>query len=668
MTEHRPTEAASANRDLPLQTRLATTAPASAVAEARTVEVTWSTGAAVRRYDWWKDRQYEEVLSLAAGDVDLARLNGGAPLLNAHGTYELADQIGVVERAWLQDGEGRALVRFSPREDVTPIWEDVRAGILRNISVGYQVRKYEIVEEDGKLPVYRAVDWLPMEISMVPVPADAGAQTRAAGAKNHPAQGRTYPCEFVPQTRGQSTEYDMSDKNKPTADPSAETTSAADKPAAPETRAAPDAAAIRAEVTARITGIHELCRQHGVPADRESDMVARNLTVEQAGLEILRGLAAKSDATQERSRTHIVRDEGDSLRDGIEEALLHRYKPDDFKLTDKGREFRGLSLMEIGADFHSRAGVKLRGLDKMERAGVFLGLTRAGGMLGTTDFPNILANIATKTLRKGFELAPSSWRNYCSVGTLPDFKSATRVALGEAPQLLKVLPSGEITRGAIGEAAESIALSTYARIIAINRQTIVNDDLQAFTRVPSLYGFAAADLISTTVVAILTANAAMADTVALFHTTHANIGAAAPTIGDAGLAEMKLAMRVQKGLDAVQIVGVPAKGLIVPAALENTAKKYLVSLTSPTQPSEVNTHFNTLTLSVEPKLDAASATKWYGHADPNQMDTIEVAFLEGQEGPFVETRMGFEVDGVEIKCRQDVGAKAIEYRGLWASA
>ena len=67
----------------------------------------------------------------------------------------------------------------------------------------------------------------------------------------------------------------------------------------------------------------------------------------------------------------------------------------------------------------------------------------------------------------------------------------------------------------------------------------------------------------------------------------------------------------------------------------------------------------------EPRLDAASATAWYLAASPNQIDTIEYAYLEGQQGAYIETRNGFDVDGVEIKCRLDFGAKAIDWRGLY---
>lgn len=152
-------------------------APSTINVEERTVELVWSTGAQVQRSSW--DRgSYIEELSMAPGHVRLDRLNKGAPLLDSHDAFSLRSQIGVVERAWVTGNEGRALVKFSKRPEVEPIWDDVKAGIYRNVSVGYKVHKTER-DESGPVPIERAVDWEPYELSLVPIPADAGAQVRS---------------------------------------------------------------------------------------------------------------------------------------------------------------------------------------------------------------------------------------------------------------------------------------------------------------------------------------------------------------------------------------------------------------------------------------------------------------------------------------------------------
>src|SRR5574338_562137 len=177
MRQEEPVTTEETTVDLPLQTRAdVRLQPDTIDPEARSVEVVWSTGAMVRRTDLWTGKRYDEVLSLDPRHVDLTRLNNGAPLLNTHGAFDLANVLGVVERAWIARNndsyEGRATVRFSAREEVEPLWRDVRAGIIRNVSVGYVVCAYEVTEQDGQVPVWRAIDWQPVELSAVPVGAD----------------------------------------------------------------------------------------------------------------------------------------------------------------------------------------------------------------------------------------------------------------------------------------------------------------------------------------------------------------------------------------------------------------------------------------------------------------------------------------------------------------
>ncbi len=169
----------SKTHETPMLSLRAAVREGSVDVEQRTVELTWTTGSKGRRWSW-DIGSYMEELEVSSKALRLDRLNNGAPFLNAHSSYELSDVIGVVEKAWLEGEEGRALVRFSRREDVEGIFRDVQDGILRNISVGYAVHRYEVVEEeDDKLPTYRAVDWEPLELSLVPIGFDDGAKIRS---------------------------------------------------------------------------------------------------------------------------------------------------------------------------------------------------------------------------------------------------------------------------------------------------------------------------------------------------------------------------------------------------------------------------------------------------------------------------------------------------------
>jgi phage head maturation protease len=180
--------------ELPRQLRAAEVRAQSFDENANTIDVVWTTGATVRRYDWLAGA-YDEVLEVGEGNVRLERLNAGAPLLNSHNACDLDDVIGSVVpgSARMEAGLGVATVQLSRSEDDASVVQKIRDGIIRNISAGYIIHAVEKLErDDGSAPVWRVTDWEPVEISAVPVPADPGAQIRSAV---DPAKGDAlHPC------------------------------------------------------------------------------------------------------------------------------------------------------------------------------------------------------------------------------------------------------------------------------------------------------------------------------------------------------------------------------------------------------------------------------------------------------------------------------------------
>lgn len=158
--------------------RLPVTTPSSVDEKTRTARLTWSTGAPVQRFG------FVEVLSMSSGAVDLSRLIG-APFLNAHRQQSILDQLGVVIDAGIADGVGWAVVKVSDRPDVEPIWRDIVAGILRNVSVGYSVQAWHESHDPTSGEIIRtATAWTPQEISIVPIAADPGASIRQKEVTN----------------------------------------------------------------------------------------------------------------------------------------------------------------------------------------------------------------------------------------------------------------------------------------------------------------------------------------------------------------------------------------------------------------------------------------------------------------------------------------------------
>jgi hypothetical protein len=230
----------------------------------------------------------------------------------------------------------------------------------------------------------------------------------------------------------------------------------------------------------------------------------------------------------------------------------------------------------------------------------------------------------------------------------------------------KVNEGGEYKRGPLGEGKESYRVETYGKIISISRQVLVNDDLNAFTRIPQLFGVAAANLESDVVWGIINSNPNMGDGVTLFHANHKNLAAAGAVISVASLGVARKTMAVQTGIDGLTTLNVRPAFILVPAALEVTAEQLLAVNMIPAKSTDVVPQsLRTLTVIAEPRLDATSSTAWFLSANPGQIDTIEYAYLDGQNGVYIETRVGFDVDGVEIKARLDFGAKAIDWRGMY---
>lgn len=667
--------------DLPLIVRAAQVIVEEGGEEDRIAEVVWSTGSR-RTVSSWFSNDYEEELELDAGAVRLERLNAGAPLLNSHNAYDLDRVIGVVVEgsAKIERGQGTAQVRFSNRPEVDSIWQDVKDGILRNLSVGYKVHEYHIEKREGQMELWRAVDWEPMEISVVAIGADSGAQFRS----DQEQKGATFPCivrrsDAPPETARAAMEQVMPPKiaNEVAQEQRGATPPATTPPGAPATPPAPEqrgaapvnADEIRSQERSRISQIATLCARHGVAQSVADQLITDGSSLDAARSAILDALAGESDQNGRRSEPIAATARGTDqramqYREAMTTAILHKLDPRT-ELTEEAREFRGMRLFDMARESVERSGVSTRGMHTMDVAAHALGLRAGVGYHSTSDFPTILGNVANRTLRSAYAAFPKTFEKWARRGTISDFRPITRVAVSGAPELKKVLEGAEFTYGTMGATAEVIQLATYGRIIAITRQALINDDMDALSRIPAAFGARAAQLEGDIVYAILMENPNMADGQPLFHASHGNLGTAA-TINETSVAAALKAFTQMKGVDGSAIRLLP-RYLIVPAAgprlLE--AQKLLASVTAG-KTADVNPFAGAFEIVTDPRLIPTSGQDpWFLAADAAMIDTVEYAYLEGQEGVYTETRNGFEVDGTEVKARHDFTAKAIDWRGLY---
>jgi phage head maturation protease len=663
---------------MPALNRAATLVPTTFNEADNSIDVVWTTGVSVRRYDWWNDTPYDEELVVTPEACDMSRFDAGTvQVLDNHQVYGGVNAIiGIAVRGSIENGEGSATLRLSTRPEMAGIVNDIKAGVIRSISFGYRVNKYEITRAidrtDGvNVPLYRAVSWQPNEISFVTVPADADASTRGAPQGGH-------PCEFITRAPAHqlSQESPMSKEGtQPGAPNNAPNDPARGAPAAPAPApVANDVAAQAAQEAAiRAADITELCARHNV-GNLAAGLIRNQSTLDQTRAAILdeRARLDASGGGNRNVRIETVSDEHQTRLDGIAEAILHRVDARS-KLSDNGRQYRGFSMLELGRDLLEAGGVNTRGMDRLTLATRML-QHRSGGMMTTSDFANLFANVANKRLRNAYEENPGTYQMWARrAPNAPDFKSINVVQLSGAPDLLQTNEHGEFKYGSMSDGAENYKVLTYGRIVPLSRQAIINDDLRGFDRLVAAFGGSAARLENRMVYAQLTANANLSDGLALFEAgAHKNLSSGGGSaLQFSALTAARAAMRVQKGMQGEELNLAPSY-LIVPASLEQTAYQLTSSNYVPAKQADVNEFRaggrTSLEPIIEPVLDGVSATAWYLASNSGQVDTIEYCYLDGAEGPVIETDVGFEVDGLSYKCRLDFAAKAIDYRGLYKAA
>lgn len=587
-----------------LITRALPLRPESIDPEKRTVEVIFSTGASVRRFDM--NGPFEERLSMDPKAAHVDQL-AGAPLLNAHRRYDLANVIGVVEAASMDGKRGVAKVRFSERAEVEPIWRDVQSGILRQVSIGYAIHKAEETRgEDGRR-IRTATDYTIGEISLVPISADPGAHVREGG--------------------------DMPDDVK-TPDP-------------PET-------ATRAEPEK----VREMAKIAGVADAVADDLIEREASEDCARKAIFDAMAERSGPDLQTEQTVIeIGASGDdpNVRNRwMGEALFARVAPT-HELSAPARQFANLSLVDIARETLRQRGVPMTGMPMAEI------VTRA--LHTSSDFSVILGDTVGRTMRQAYDAAPSGVKRMARQTTARDFRAKTRVQLGEAPTLEKVNEHGEFTRGTMADAKEAYAIDTFGRVVGITRKALINDDLGAFTPLSTTLGRAAAEFEAQFLVDLLEKNSGAGPTMddgdPVFHANHKNLAASGAAINSTPLGDARLAMRKQTGLSG-QLINVVPRYILVPAELENTVEQALSAI-YPTTIADVNPFAERLMPIVEPRL--ADPDAWYVVSDT--VEGLEYAYLEGAPGPQTESRSGFDVDGVEIKVRLDFGAGFVDWRAWY---
>jgi len=315
------------------------------------------------------------------------------------------------------------------------------------------------------------------------------------------------------------------------------------------------------------------------------------------------------------------------------------------------------------------ASMRLHDMAQLSAGGEYVRGRRAasmwGGAMGTDDFGAALAIASNKVLLMAYEASESQIKKASRQIAAPDFRPINSVRVSGGIELGKVLENGEITHGQITDAGEAFVIETYAKLFALTRQAIVNDETGAFEQSATMFGQGAALTEARIFAGLLEMNngdgPVMSDGANLFDAAHGNLASSGGALSITTLSAARTAMRRQKGL-AGEAIRVDPAMLIVPPELETVAEQ-LVAEIAATTTDESNPFSSKLTVLADAHLTDPGA--WYVAALPGRPEGLQHAYLDGATGPQIFTREGFEVDASEFKVRLDFGAGFVDHRAWY---
>lgn len=647
--------------DLPLMSR---SAPVGSVdADARTLDVVFSTGSTVRRtraIGFDARIPYDETIIVSADAVNMERLNAGAPVLDSHENWTTLSQIGVVERAWIDGANAMARVRF-PQEGIDPsadrLFALVSDGIVRNVSVGYSQDVVRIIAAEKRDDVERRIveRWTPYEISFVTIPADVGAQVRSEDARQDGT--RLSPAVIIstsPKTRTKENGMPVASEIMPAAP-------AVTDPVTSPLPAGPDLSAER-QRSAEIT---DLATRHNLDAALMQRGIREGMTVEQFRAHAFDALAAQQPFA---SHIRVERDETETRRAAMEESLALRLGASG-QPSEAARGYMDMSFVELAAE---RLGLRRFGSSYAAREEVL-----RSAMHTTSDFPILLENAVNRSLASSYQLALPTYREIAVREDFNDFRPHTTVSVGDFPLLQTISEAGDIKFGTVGEKKESVAVIPYAVGLSFTRQMMLNDSLSGLAAVIARYGQSVALFEEKTAYAVKSLNSGDGPTLLegaapMFTTGRTNKAGTATAITIAAVGLGRQAMRGYKSIPSGApgdtgnelLFNAPAIILVGPAK-ETEAEQFVSTQIVPSARAEVNVFQGRLRPVVTPLI---SGNSWELYTDKSVRANFRWGLLNGYNVPRVRIDNPFGVQGTQMSVEHDFGFGAIDWRAGYRNA
>ncbi|MCL4199654.1 MAG: hypothetical protein KJZ69_19325 [Phycisphaerales bacterium] len=418
--------------------------------------------------------------------------------------------------------------------------------------------------------------------------------------------------------------------------------------------------------TSRISAVRRLCA--GQHDEIEAKAIREGWDSTRTELEILRANRPKAPAIHihDQNVSTQVLEAACMLTAGLDEPEKHCQEQ---ALDLAAKRFRGgIGLQELLLEAAWANGYSGRNFRDSRNVLKFAFNPGIEAGLSTIDIGGILSNVANKFLLEGFFSVERTWRNITAIRNVSDFKTVTSYRLVGKDQYEIVAPGGELKHGSLGEEQYTNKADTYGLLLAIDRRDIINDDLGAITTVPRKLGRGSGLKINDVFWTIFLANSDF------FKVGNKNFISGADTaLTIDGLTKAEVAFMDQVDGDGKPI-GIMPSIMLVPTALSAIGTQLFKSMelrdtTASTKYPVSNPHQGKFRVEVSRYLSNAqytgnSSKAWYLLADAADLPVIEVAFLNGQESPTIETaEADFNVLGIQMRGYHDFGCALQDPRG-----
>lgn len=663
--------------------------------------------------DWWTGRRVDEQLSLDPAHVRLERINNGAPFLILHRGRDEKAQIGkFIEGGVRIEGEpgsrqllGDVIFSNNLDEDGERHVADIEDGIRRNVSVGWREHETIVTERAAGPDHHFVVDWEPMEGSSVPMGADDGAVTRGAEPQNFPPKRRKRAMGDENKTKGAeptgAARY-TAEELEELANKRAEKIAAEKaKKLAKQQRAAEKARAAKIKRLGTVLRLSEDDVNGWLDeTDEDGELVPYDTIQERAfekaakreekpenqtrsGVSVEAGSYDEADIRGLRMMGYLLCHRGGFSQARVKKAIKSNgekgrrfvapnFDVDGFDFMRESRDYMAHNMLALARAALEADGFSTRGMGPGQIADAALGYMYGRGLNTTSSFPLLLAETLNTSVRIGFEEVPLTFQRWSTRTTSQDFRTKYTVTMGETQELEELGEKGEYATSTMKETREGYKLVSYGRIFGMTRELIINDRLSGITRIPRKLGSSANRKMRAVTYGVLTDNNNLSDATPLFDASRGNVAGSPAVPSVASIDEMRVRMSTRTGLETGVTTPHMLKHLICSEKWRTRFEQVLGITRTPGRSDgagineQVPESFAGYMVTSDPLLDSYNAgggvgNAWFGAAAD---DTVEHAFLEGEEGVQIAVKEGFEVSGLMIRAHLDFGAGPIDWRGL----